>query len=131
MSVPRQVQPRTGGTPYKGVWRSLVRMWREEGLKGYLRGNGINCVRIVPYSAVQFSTYEVLKKVGILLFSVEDSILLFLQFFTGNGARQLDTPTRLLAGALAGITSVSKSTPSPSILRKFLTYFNLRCNLSP
>ena len=25
--------------------------------KGFMRGNGINCVRIVPYSAVQFTTY--------------------------------------------------------------------------
>ncbi len=59
----RQVQPRTGGQLYKGVWRSLVRMWKEEGFKGFMRGNGINCVRIVPYSAVQFTTYEQLKKV--------------------------------------------------------------------
>jgi solute carrier family 25 (mitochondrial phosphate transporter), member 23/24/25/41 len=76
------VQPRTGGQQYKGVWRSLVRMWKEEGFRGYMRGNGINCVRIVPYrfvrspwvivsrcsdryaiSAVQFTTYEQLKKV--------------------------------------------------------------------
>ena len=28
-----------------------------------MRGNGINCLRIVPYSAVQFTTYEQLKKV--------------------------------------------------------------------
>ncbi|KAG6889227.1 hypothetical protein C0992_005971 [Termitomyces sp. T32_za158] len=47
---------------YKGVWRSLVRMWKEEGFKGFMRGNGINCLRIVPYSAVQFTTYEQLKK---------------------------------------------------------------------
>jgi hypothetical protein len=38
-------------------------MWREEGFKGFMRGNGINCVRIIPYSAVQFTTYEQLKKV--------------------------------------------------------------------
>lgn len=38
-------------------------MWNEEGFKGLLRGNGINCLRIVPYSAVQFTTYEQLKKV--------------------------------------------------------------------
>lgn len=45
----RQVQPRGSDHQYKGVWRSLVRMWREEGFRGYMRGNGINCLRIVPY----------------------------------------------------------------------------------
>jgi solute carrier family 25 phosphate transporter 23/24/25/41 len=40
-------------------------MWREEGFKGYMRGNAINCLRIVPYSAVQFTTYEQLKKVRV------------------------------------------------------------------
>ena len=40
-----------------------MRMWREEGFRGFMRGNGINCVRIIPYSAVQFTTYEQLKKV--------------------------------------------------------------------
>ena len=28
------------------------------------RGNGTNCIRIVPYSAVQFSSYTIYKKVG-------------------------------------------------------------------
>jgi Mitochondrial carrier protein len=59
----RQVQPRNTGKQYTGVWRSLVRMWKEEGFKGFMRGNGINCVRIIPYSAVQFTTYEQLKRV--------------------------------------------------------------------
>lgn len=58
----RQVQPRGSGGQYKGVWRSLVRMWKEEGFAGFMRGNGVNCLRIVPYSAVQFTTYEQLKK---------------------------------------------------------------------
>ena len=48
---------------YRGVWQSLVRMWREEGFRGFMRGNGINCLRIVPYSAVQFTAYETIKKV--------------------------------------------------------------------
>jgi solute carrier family 25 (mitochondrial phosphate transporter), member 23/24/25/41 len=56
-------------------------MWREEGFQGFMRGNGINCLRIIPYryvglffcllcsyrsddSAVQFTTYEQLKKVS-------------------------------------------------------------------
>lgn len=32
-----------------------------------------------------------------------------LQWFTHHGAKQLDTPTRLMSGALAGITSVCTS----------------------
>jgi len=95
LKIIQQVQPQSSdGRAYRGVWASLVRMWREEGFKGFMRGNGINCVRIVPYSAVQFTTYEQLKK-----------------FFTANGTRELDTPTRLLSGALAGITSVCTTYP--------------------
>jgi solute carrier family 25 phosphate transporter 23/24/25/41 len=60
----RQVQPVSGNGQYKGVWNSLVRIWKEEGFLGFMRGNGINCLRIVPYSAVQFTTYEQLKKVN-------------------------------------------------------------------
>ncbi|KAA1475154.1 mitochondrial carrier [Dentipellis sp. KUC8613] len=97
LKIIQQVQPAGEGAAdrqYKGVWRSLVRMWREEGFQGYMRGNGINCVRIIPYSAVQFTTYEQLKK-----------------WFTRGGTRELDTPTRLLSGALAGITSVCSTYP--------------------
>ncbi|KAG5735491.1 hypothetical protein E4T56_gene11140 [Termitomyces sp. T112] len=94
LKIIQQVQPRTSDGQYKGVWRSLVRMWREEGFKGFMRGNGINCLRIVPYSAVQFTTYEQLKK-----------------FFTRHGSKELDTPKRLASGALAGITSVCATYP--------------------
>jgi Mitochondrial carrier protein len=51
----RQVQPRGSSSEYKGVWRSLVRMWQEEGFRGFMRGNGINCIRIVPYRWVSRS----------------------------------------------------------------------------
>ncbi|KAL0956687.1 hypothetical protein HGRIS_002814 [Hohenbuehelia grisea] len=94
LKIIQQVQPRTSEQQYKGVWQSLVRMWREEGFKGFMRGNGINCLRIVPYSAVQFTTYEQLKK-----------------WFTNHGSRELDTPKRLTSGALAGITSVCSTYP--------------------
>ncbi|KAI0087951.1 mitochondrial carrier domain-containing protein [Irpex rosettiformis] len=93
LKIIQQVQPQ-GEKQYKGVWSSLARMWREEGFRGFMRGNGINCLRIVPYSAVQFTTYEQLKK-----------------WFTDYGVRQLDTPTRLICGALAGITSVCTTYP--------------------
>ncbi|KAJ7647361.1 mitochondrial carrier domain-containing protein [Roridomyces roridus] len=94
LKIIQQIQPRNSAQNYQGVFRSLVRMWKEEGFRGYLRGNGINCLRIFPYSAVQFTTYEQLKK-----------------WFSSHGSRELDTPKRLLAGACAGICSVSSTYP--------------------
>lgn len=46
------------------IWKALRKMYAEEGWRGFMRGNGTNCVRIIPYSAVQFSAYSVYKKVG-------------------------------------------------------------------
>lgn len=48
----------------------------------------------MPYSAVQFASYEQFKKL-----------------FTKNGTVPLDTPLRLTAGALAGICSVCATYP--------------------
>lgn len=36
----------TSGQAYGGVWTSLARMWREEGFAGFMKGNGINVVRV-------------------------------------------------------------------------------------
>ena len=46
------------------VWKGLVKMWKDEGWRGFMRGNGVNCIRIIPYSAVQFSSYNFYKKVS-------------------------------------------------------------------
>lgn len=46
------------------VFKGLAKMWREEGWKGLMRGNGANCLRIVPYSAVQFGSYNFYKTVS-------------------------------------------------------------------
>jgi hypothetical protein len=59
-----QVQS-VGREDYKmSVGKGLMKMWREEGFKGLMRGNGANCLRIVPYSAVQFGSYNFYKRVG-------------------------------------------------------------------
>lgn len=58
-----QVQS-AGHNEYKlPVGKALAKMWREEGWRGFMRGNGTNCIRIVPYSAVQFGSYNLYKKV--------------------------------------------------------------------
>lgn len=54
-----------GREEYKmSVNKALQKMWREEGFKGFMRGNGTNCIRIVPYSAVQFGSYRYYTRVS-------------------------------------------------------------------
>ena len=53
-----------GREEYKmSVGKGLAKMWRDEGWRGFMRGNGTNCIRIVPYSAVQFGSYNFYKRV--------------------------------------------------------------------
>lgn len=51
----------------QSVGKGLMKMWRDEGWRGFMRGNGTNCIRIVPYSAVQFGSYNFYKRVGFSL----------------------------------------------------------------
>ena len=54
-----------GREEYKlSVGKGLAKMWKDEGWRGFMRGNGTNCIRIVPYSAVQFGSYNFYKKVS-------------------------------------------------------------------
>ncbi len=42
--------------------QGLVIMGKRDGLRGMFKGNGTNCVRIIPNSAVKFMTYEQLSR---------------------------------------------------------------------
>ncbi|PYH79611.1 mitochondrial carrier [Aspergillus uvarum CBS 121591] len=84
-----------GRNEYKlSIWKALVKIGNEEGWKGYLRGNGTNCIRIVPYSAVQFGSYNLYKK-----------------FAEPSPNTDLSPIRRLLCGAAAGVTSVTVTYP--------------------
>ena len=60
-----------------------MKIYQEEGILAYWKGNGVNIIRIFPYSAAQFMSHEQYK--GMLA--------------TEDGA--LTVPRRLAAGALA------------------------------
>jgi len=49
---------------YEGlnVARSMAFMWRQEGWYGMLKGNGVNVVRIAPFSAFEFFFYDLYKR---------------------------------------------------------------------
>ncbi|KAF8402663.1 hypothetical protein HHK36_010752 [Tetracentron sinense] len=66
---------------------------KEEGIKGYWKGNLPQVIRIIPYSAVQLFAYETYKK----LFRGEDG--------------ELSIVGRLAAGAFAGMTSTFVTYP--------------------
>ncbi|KOS15843.1 mitochondrial carrier [Malassezia pachydermatis] len=94
---------------YAGVWKGLSKIWQEEGFLGFMRGNTLNCLRIAPYSAVQFSTYEVMKQwlshPVEYVYTHEDGSK------SNIIVRELGTIERLVAGAVAGFTSVVSTYP--------------------
>lgn len=91
-----------GSAAYEGVGPTLAKMWREEGWRGFMRGNGTNCVRIVPYSAVQFSSYSVMK--SYILESRPKNT-------ADPAANTLTMGERLSAGSLAGVACVTVTYP--------------------
>lgn len=76
------------------MFPTIWRMYKEEGIKGLFRGNGLNCVRIFPYSAVQFYVYQ---KIKFLLLKPGDT--------------ELNNYQRLFAGAMCGTASVAATYP--------------------
>ncbi|KAG0473638.1 hypothetical protein HPP92_015495 [Vanilla planifolia] len=76
-----------------GFLEAFALAGKEEGIKGYWKGNLPQVIRIIPYSAVQLFAYEVYKKL----------------LSSKNG--ELSVIGRLCAGALAGMTSTFVTYP--------------------
>jgi hypothetical protein len=47
---------------YKGIMDCLVRIPREQGFLAFWRGNGVNVARMIPNSAIKFTTYDTFKR---------------------------------------------------------------------
>ncbi|MBA0835792.1 hypothetical protein Goarm_008051, partial [Gossypium armourianum] len=52
------MQTRTDGFQSLGVYQSLWKVLKHEGVLGFYKGNGASVVRIIPYAALHFMTYE-------------------------------------------------------------------------
>ncbi|GAB2296640.1 hypothetical protein Dimus_030750 [Dionaea muscipula] len=76
-----------------GFIEAILLIQKEEGIKGYWRGNLPQVIRIIPYSAAQLFSYEAYKK----LFRGKDG--------------ELSIIGRLGAGACAGMTSTLVTYP--------------------
>lgn len=42
---------------------SFNAMWKNEGVKGFFKGNGVNCIKIGPFSAIEFWVYSFYKDI--------------------------------------------------------------------
>ncbi|XWS50064.1 hypothetical protein CRYUN_Cryun12cG0056100 [Craigia yunnanensis] len=86
---------------YNGTIQGLKYIWKTEGFRGMLKGNGTNCARIIPNSAVKFFSYEEASKMILFLYRQR----------SGNEDAQLTPLLRLGAGACAGIIAMSATYP--------------------
>ena len=82
---------------YTGVGQALVKIAKEEGILAYWKGNGVNIIRIFPYSAAQLAANDQYKA--------------FLADDNGN----LTTARRLVAGGLAGMTGTALTHPLDTV----------------
>lgn len=86
---------------YNGMVHGLKYIWATEGIAGFFKGNGTNCARIIPNSAVKFYSYE----------QASSAILWLYRRQTGHEDAELTPVLRLGAGACAGIIAMSATYP--------------------
>ncbi|GMH43476.1 hypothetical protein BSKO_11398 [Bryopsis sp. KO-2023] len=91
-----------------GVLRSLMAIGKEEGVLGFWKGNLPQVLRVVPYSAAQLCSYEVLKH------ALADE----------NG--DLPLARRFIAGACAGMISTLATYPLDTLRLRLAVDPNVR-----
>ena len=86
----------TSMSQYKGqtgTFEILRQMYKAEGVRGFLRGNWANCVRMAPNTAIEFFVYDWLKKTSMSFSNINQK------------ARYM------LSGSLAGVCAYSVTYP--------------------
>ena len=78
---------------HTSIARTLRNILTEEGIHGFWRGNGVNCIRVAPYAATQFASYEKYKRVML------------------GDRESLTIVQRLACGGLAGATATTFTHP--------------------
>ncbi|VEL22940.1 unnamed protein product [Protopolystoma xenopodis] len=96
-----------GKAVQSGVLGSLRKMLNEGGFTSLWRGNGINCIKIAPETALKFQTYEAIKK------------LICADRVSGGHLYEFTLSEKFVAGALAGAFSQSIIYPMEASLQKF------------
>eukprot|EP00892_Ulva_mutabilis_P004288 jgi/Ulvmu1/2230/UM013_0077.1 len=93
----------TGRSPYARVDHVLHYIYKSEGVLGFFRGNGASVVRIVPYAALHYATYEHYRA----------ALVSVLQRTSPSDVSASRPPiwVDLLAGSCSGATAVAVTYP--------------------
>ncbi|PIN04735.1 putative mitochondrial carrier protein [Handroanthus impetiginosus] len=91
-------------TSRAAIGPAIKSIWKEGGILGFFRGNGINVVKVAPESAIKFYTYELLKSV------------------IGNDNGDVGTLGRLASGGLAGAVAQTCIYPMDLVKTRLQTY---------
>ncbi|KAL3617661.1 anaphase-promoting complex subunit 2 [Castilleja foliolosa] len=91
-------------TTHASIGPAVKNIWREGGLLGFFRGNGLNVLKVAPESAIKFYTYEMLKN------------------FIGDGSGDVGTLGRLVSGGLAGAVAQTSIYPMDLVKTRLQTY---------
>ncbi|CAM6023056.1 unnamed protein product [Sphagnum balticum] len=59
---PEVIKQRVQAAVYKNVFEATSQLWAKEGIRGFYCGYSSMIARDIPYSAVQFTVFEMLKK---------------------------------------------------------------------
>lgn len=87
----------TSATAYTGVGQAAAKIFREEGFFAFWKGNGVNIIRIFPYSAGQLAANDSYKRL------------------LADDHGELTVARRLLAGACAGMTATALTHPLDTV----------------
>lgn len=87
----------TSATAYTGVGQAAAKIIREEGFLAFWKGNGVNIIRIFPYSAAQLASNDTYKRL------------------LADENHELTVGRRLVAGACAGMTATALTHPLDTV----------------
>ena len=89
-------QVQTHSSTAGSVMTGMLHIYKQNGISGFFRGNGLNVFKVAPESAIKFYTYEIMKRVVV-----------------GDGQRgEIGTGGRLIAGGVAGKPPIQIAPPS-------------------
>ncbi|MCJ8744157.1 hypothetical protein PDJAM_G00115200 [Pangasius djambal] len=101
-----QIQAGSGEIKYAGPMDCVKQLYRESGIRGIYKGTALTLMRDVPASGMYFMTYEWLKN----LLTPE-----------GKSPNELNVPSVLFAGGMAGIFNWAVAIPPDVLKSRFQT----------